>query len=158
MTPMPHLPSFGPKRRPTVVVTARGWTPRKTSPDHKREAAAKQGVQASLPERIVWAWLERRGLSFAPQVSLMGGVGEVGGARVDFVVYGLMGQPVVLRVMGGYWHGAAFPERQRIDVEQANRLRLNGYAVVDLVEQDIYDAVEYNRMTAYIEGEISRQG
>jgi len=158
MSPIAHLPSFGPKRRPAIVVTAGGWTPRKTGQQDKLEQKAKQGVIGTLPERIIWAWLERRGLSFAPQVSMMGGVGEVGGARVDFIVYGLMGQPVALRVMGGYWHGAAFPERQRIDEEQAQRLRANGYQVVDLLEGEIYEAAEYNRLTAYIEGEIARQG
>jgi len=118
------------------------------------EAAAMQGVDASLPERIVWNWLEREGHHYEASYNLLGGRLMIGGAVVDFIVYDMAATPVALRVMGDYWHGPGFPDRQERDDEQAGSLRRLGYQVVDLWEHDIYEAVVKNRLTEYIEGEV----
>lgn len=119
------------------------------------EKAAKQGVPGTLPERIVWKWLEDNDHQFVTQSEEGGGRLSVGGAVVDFLVYTMAAQPVAIRVQGDYWHGPAFPERQARDDEQAERLRKWGYIVVDLWEHDIYDAVLNNRLTSYIEAEVA---
>lgn len=123
--------------------------------ENELEKAAKQDVDATLPERIVWKALEEQRLAFRTQVTLFGGVSP-GGARVDFLIYNIRARPVVLRVQGDYWHGRSFPARQARDDEQAGRLRAAGYLPVDLWESDIYQAVRYKRVWGYIEGEINR--
>lgn len=113
------------------------------------EAAAAQGVQGTLPERIILKWLERRGYLYRVQVAELGGARSLGGMSLDFVVYGLAGLPVVLRVQGTYWHGPLM-DRTALDDEQAGRLRLNGYLVVDLWEHEIYQAVLSHRLTEFV--------
>ena len=103
------------------------------------EKLAKQGVLASLPERIVWAWLERKGYSFTMQAAELGGRNQVGGAVVDFVVWDMASRPVAIRIQGQYWHGPSFPGRRARDDEQAAKLRMKGYLVVDLWEQQVYE-------------------
>ena len=119
------------------------------------EKAALQGVAGSLPERIVWKWLIDQDYLFEAQRSEFGGRLVLGGAVVDFLVYDIAGRPVALRVMGDYWHGPKFPERQARDDEQFYRLTARGYLVVDLWEKDIYEAVKNDRLTAYIMGEVN---
>jgi very-short-patch-repair endonuclease len=109
-----------------------------------------QGVDASLPERIVWAWLERENYIYWRQEIFFGGRGFVGGAVVDFIVLGLAGQIVALRVQGSFWHGPLHPDRQALDDEQAARLRADGYLVVDLWEDEIYNAYTHGWLTEYI--------
>jgi G:T-mismatch repair DNA endonuclease (very short patch repair protein) len=119
----------------------------------KLEAAALQGVLGTLPERIVWKWLVDHQHRFIVQQTEFGGPLVIGGAVVDFVVYDL-GRPVALRVQGTYWHGPQFPQRQARDDEQFARLTAMGYHVVDAWEQDIYNAVLNDALTAYIMGEV----
>lgn len=118
------------------------------------EKAAMQGVPGTLPERIVWKWLVDQDYSFIGQSSEFGGRLTVGGSVVDFLVYDIAGKPTALRVMGDYWHGPKFPDRQARDDEQYYRLTGSGYLVVDLWEHDIYNAVRRGRLTPYIMGEI----
>ena len=117
------------------------------------EAAAMQGVDGSLPERIVWRWLETERLLYTPQTQELGDR-SAHGATVDFEVFGLALMPVAIRVQGMYWHGSAFPGRQAVDDEQAGRLRAQGFIVCDLHEPDIYAAVLADRLTDYIMAEI----
>jgi G:T-mismatch repair DNA endonuclease (very short patch repair protein) len=119
------------------------------------EKAAKQGVVGTLPERIVWKWLEDHDYRFITQGAEFGGRMVLGGAVVDFVVYDIAGQPTAIRVMGDYWHGPKFPGRQARDDEHFMRLSQMGYLVVDLWEGDIYEAVKRDRLTAYIMGEVN---
>jgi len=114
------------------------------------EKAAAQNVPGTLPERIVWKWLEDHDYTFEAQRAEYGGRLVVGGAVVDFLVYGF-GRPIALRVQGTYWHGPEFPERQARDDEQFYRLISLGYGVADLWEHDIYQAVLDDRLTAYME-------
>lgn len=125
--------------------------------EERLEAKAKQGVVGTLPERIVWLWLELSGQVFEVQKQLMGGAGLVGSSRADFVVYFLLGRPVVLRVQGAYWHG---PDMMRggVDDEQAARLRGVGYVVVDLWEEGIYEAALAGRVEGFVMGEVYGQG
>jgi hypothetical protein len=113
------------------------------------EKAALQTGWGSLPERIVWKWLQDKKYLFQLQQAEFGGRGQLGGTAIDFVVFGLAAMPVALRVQGTYWH-RPFSDRKAKDDVQAARLRLAGYLVVDLWEQDIYAAVRGDRLTQYI--------
>lgn len=117
------------------------------------EAAAAQGVMGSLPERIIRKWLEGSGYLYQVQVGEGGGARQLGGMTLDFVVYGIAAFPVALRVQGTYWHRLG--ERTALDDEQAGRLRLRGYIVVDLSEQDIYRAVLGHRLDRYVKSRIT---
>lgn len=119
------------------------------------EKAAKQGAVGTLPERIIWKWLEDHDHLFDCQSEQGGGRLSVGGAVIDFLVYTLAGQTVAIRVQGDYWHGPAFPERQARDDEQADRLRQWGYIVADLWESDIYEAVINERLDRLIEDAVN---
>ena len=118
------------------------------------EKAALQGVPGTLPERIVWKWLEDEDRLYETQLAELGGRFWVGGAVVDFVVYDLGERPVALRVQGDYWHGPGQGERQARDDEQAVRLAGLGYVGGDLWEGELYEAARYDRVGRYIEGEI----
>lgn len=118
------------------------------------EKAAMQGVPGTLPERIVWKWLEDNQYSYLAQSSEGGGRLTMGGAVIDFLVFDIAGKPVALRVQGDYWHGPKFPDRQARDDEQYYRLTEWGYLVVDLWESDIYEAARHKRVGPYIMGEI----
>ena len=150
------LPDLSKRQRGITQITIRPETPggQGDSRMEKLEKAAVQGVEGTLPERIVWKWLDGEGLSYAPQYTEFGGRSTVGGAVIDFVVWGLAGVPVAIRVQGGYWHGPAFHERTVDDLAQAERLRAQGYLVLDLWEQEVYDAVLFGRLDDYIRNEI----
>jgi hypothetical protein len=94
----------------------------------------------TLPERIILKWLMIHEVAFEAQWAFGGGRRELGGAVIDFVVYGLADRPIALRVMGEYWHGQQGPNHQARDDAQAARLRADGYLVVDLWEEAIYRA------------------
>jgi len=150
------LPDLGKRQRGIGQVTLRPELPGAYTETRMEalEKAAMQGVEGSLPERIVWRWLQSQGLIFEPQYRAMGGRLTVGGAVIDFLVWGLAGVPVAIRVQGGYWHGPTFHERTIEDRIQADRMRGQGYLVLDLWEQDIYDAVLFDRLDAYIRNEL----
>lgn len=121
------------------------------------EDKAKPVPGISLPERLIWAWMDSQGISYDVQLAEWGGRSLAGGTLVDFVLYGLTGQPIALRIMGDYWHGPQFPVRMRHDKQAADRLRLKGYLVVDLMEGEIYQAAQADRLTDFIMGEIYAQ-
>jgi len=150
------LPDLTRRQQGISAITLRPETPGAQTETQMEslEKAAVQGVEGSLPERIVWRWLQSQGLMFEPQYHAMGGRLTVGGAVIDFLVWGLSGVPVAIRVQGGYWHGPTFHERTIEDQIQADRLRGQGYLVLDLWEQDIYDAVLFDRLDAYIRNEL----
>lgn len=156
------LPTLGevdppPKLSDAEQIVIRPQTP--GGPEGTREQlerAALQGVEGTLPERIVWKWLEDHGHSYEHQRTEFGGRLVAGGAVVDFFVYDLAAKPVVLRVMGDYWHGPSFPGRQARDDEQAMRLTQQGYIVADLWESDIYEAVLQENLSRYILGEVDK--
>lgn len=137
----------------TIPARPRGGVYYGTAED-KLEKAALQGVPGTLPERIIWKWLLDKDYLFVGQYAESGGNMVVGGAVVDFLVYDIAGKPTAMRIMGDYWHGPKFPQRQARDDEQYYRLVSMGYLVVDLWEHDIYQAVEQDRLTAYIMDEV----
>lgn len=148
---LPEIPDFTkPKwEKPPVEVDLVLEPEIPGSTENVLEAAAVQYGMGTLPERIVWKWLIDQNLVFQVQYAEFGGQRELGGAVLDFRVFGLAAAPVAFRVQGGYWHGPS-SDRKAQDDEQAGRLRLAGYLVVDLWEQPIYDAVRGERLTEYI--------
>lgn len=135
------LPSL--LKRPTTKARKDPWTGHidrslraMPSKQQRLESFALQSKDAvgTLPERIVWQWLEHRKYQFLTQYIVSGG-----GARLDFLV--ILGNPpgVAVRVMGNFWH--KMPKRIRSDAAQMLRLIAKGYRVVDLWELDIYAAV-----------------
>ena len=75
--------------------------------------------------------LQKHAITFQMQVNYEGGVGILGGMRVDFV---LMDFNIVLRVMGP-WH--QFPGARSRDEMQRVYLSGRGFNVVDLWEADL---------------------
>lgn len=150
------LPELGEAkaRRPVQVEIPRAPRAPVGRVEDKLEKAAVQSPVGTLPERIVWKWLLDHDYQFEYQLAELGGRDVVGGSVIDFVVYGVGLKRIVIRVMGTYWHGPKFPERQARDDEQFIRLHALGYAVCDLWEHDIYDAVENDRLTPYMEDNL----
>lgn len=150
---LPKLPSLRQKIRRPRLPSMEDITERAEVPGTREdplEKGAMQGVEGSLPERIIWRWLERERYTYWVQYIVGGGRGFLGGMNVDFIVLGLAAQPVALRVQGEYWHGPLHPDRQAIDDEQAARLRADGYLVCDLWEDEIYNAYSHGWLTDYI--------
>jgi hypothetical protein len=109
------LPDLSKRQAGTSQFTIRPEAPGGITDTQKArlEAMAKQGVDGTLPERIIWQWLEDEQYAFEPQYTEFGGRATVGGAVIDFVVWGMSGQPVAIRVQGGYWHGPTFNAEHR---------------------------------------------
>jgi len=153
---IPDLSRLPEARRPIeepLAAQPRGdvlWAPKE---DVLEKAAIRSDI-GTLPERIVWKWLLDQDHLFTYQLAELGGRDVVGGAVIDFVLYSFGQKVTIIRVQGEYWHGPTFPQRQRRDDEQYYRLHAMGYAVCDLWENDIYDAVREKRLTSYIEGEL----
>ena len=89
-------------------------------------------VEASEPEKMVYAWLVRNQFDFEYQVSVIGGRAP-GGAVLDFVVYATA-IPLVIRVQS-YWHAMA-AQAANDDIQLA-KLQEMGYNVVDVWESDL---------------------
>lgn len=92
----------------------------------------------SEPEKIVYAFLVQNGIPFDAQEKMFGGVLEVGGSVVDFILDEYM---LALRVMGTYWHSSV--EARSRDREGKERLMGLGYMVVDLWEDKLLENPEY---------------
>ena len=118
------------------------------------EAAARQGVDGTLPERIIWKFLEDSRMLYTPQTQELGDR-SAHGTTADFEIMGIAAMPVIVRIMGTYWHSAAFLGRSSNDDEQAARLRAAGYIVIDLEEDSIYSAVLNDRLGDFVMGAIN---
>ncbi len=77
--------------------------------------------------------LQKRAIPFAMQISYEGGVGILGGMRVDFVLHE---HGVMLRIQGP-WH--TMPNARSRDEMQRVYLSGRGFIVVDLWEDDLAD-------------------
>ena len=77
--------------------------------------------------------LQQRAITFQMQVSYEGGVGILGGMRVDFL---LQDYGAVLRVQGP-WHN--MPTARSRDEMQRVYLSGRGFNVIDIFEQDLED-------------------
>ena len=100
---------------------------------------------ASLPELIVFDWLQRNDIPFVFQGEFKGGRTRLGGTVPDFVV-NVGGRGLVLRVQGDYWHTRPgnsekdFGQKVAMMGRTINGLRVQN--VVDLWESDLYQRGE----------------
>ena len=83
-------------------------------------------------ERLVYAYLVRRNISFRFQTSLMGGFFALGGAVVDFLLDDRM---LAWRIQGEFWHRGV--EKEGSDLLQREMLTALGWTVVDLLADDL---------------------
>ncbi len=90
-------------------------------------------VEATIPERLVFAWLVMHKYSFEFQAPIMGGRTNPGGAVADFIVYDTM-PPLIIRVQS-YWHTTT--SQKYFDDSQYSDLLVLGYRVEDIWEWDI---------------------
>jgi len=126
--------------------------PRSFPPPPKwEEEPILPGLVATLPEKLVYQWLTKRGILFQFQTSLLGGRLERGGAVTDFLLYDRVPQ-LVIRVQGSYWHKDI--DRKADDQLQKERLINEGYAVVDAWEEDIYQRLNGTMSLALIGEEM----
>ena len=152
---IPRPPKAGEiKRAPALRKGRRFSYPEPPPRPDPLEAAALQGVPGSLPERIVWKWLESEKRRYLRQRLLLGEQLLLGTTVADFVILDWLAKPIVLAIFGDYYHGPGFPERMRRDKRVFQRLIRQGYHPVILWESAIYEAVRAKRLTAYITGEI----
>ena len=91
---------------------------------------------ATAPELIVIQYLEARKIPFEFQTSLAGGLFELGGAVVDFIIPG----GIAWRVMGTYWHRGV--QKSGSDLIQKENLAAMGLTVIDLQEDDLNNRLE----------------
>jgi len=87
-------------------------------------------IVASDLELLVIGWLNRKGIDYDFQTSLMGGHYSLGGSVVDFTIGDL-----AWRVMGEYFHKGV--EKTGSDIIQREQLVAMGYTVVDLLADDL---------------------
>lgn len=85
-------------------------------------------------EEIVAQWLNRKGIEYQFQTSLMGGFYELGGAVVDFL---FPDRRLAWRVMGEYYHQGV--QKRGSDLLQKELLSQQGWVVVDIWGNDILD-------------------
>lgn len=105
---------------------------------------AQQYPVATIPELVVYEWLERSGYPFEFQLWLYGGRRAPSGQGLvpDFVV-SPGGSPIVWQVQGEYWHSI----QRKGDRDKSANLRMLAAsirgrkvsAVVELWEDDIYN-------------------
>lgn len=96
---------------------------------------------ATLPELVVYNWLEKEHVKFEFQVELFGGRRLRGGLLPDFVVERGAGA-IAWQVQGEYWHSQALKD----DGDRIANLRMLGQVVrgrriekvVELWENDLY--------------------
>ena len=89
------------------------------------------------PEAIVYQFLVERKIPFEFQTSLAGGIYELGGSVIDFL---LPEHRLAWRVMGSYWHRGVTKEGS--DLIQKENLSAMGLVVVDLQEDDLHNRLE----------------
>ena len=95
------------------------------------------------PEAIIYDYLTKRKIPFEFQTSLMGGIYELGGAVVDFILPELN---IGLRVQGEYWHRGI--SKSGSDLIQKENLAAMGFVVVDLQEDDLHNRLEETMVKA----------
>lgn len=90
-------------------------------------------AQMSSWERQVYLFLKEAAIAFRPEVTYGGGVGILGGMRVDFILFD---RNIALRIQGP-WH--LFPGARARDEMQRQYLVAQGYTVIDFWEDDLRD-------------------
>jgi G:T-mismatch repair DNA endonuclease (very short patch repair protein) len=108
------------------------------NPQEKRAVPISE-VYGSLPERIVYKELVRRGIPFSFQSSSQGGRQQFGGIVVDFI---LLDRQTIIEVDGLTWHTGIVA-----DVRDARRdaiLKTKGYEVLILWDWQILNVDLFN--------------
>ena len=99
-------------------------------------------------EKKVWDWLVKNNIPFDTERTFLAESGELGSAKVDFVI---PDRNLLLRVMGSYWHSTL--EAQARDLLSKERLMGQGWIVVDLWEPDLTDAKIERTMRLALQGQ-----
>ncbi len=146
---LPKLPPIGNRgprkiRVPGVKVPLQSVEDPLTLARYQKEQTTFPG---SLPEFMVFRWLEDHGyqpwLDFIFQSELLGGPSVFGGVKADFVLPGMLGgQGLLLRVQGLHWHYDS-TEVQVKDARQRSMLEADGWVVVDVDEDAIYERLDW---------------
>ena len=113
-------------------------------------------VNGNLPlgtdiELIVMGWLDKHKIPFEFQSSLAGGIYELGGSVIDFL---LPEQRLGFRVMGEYWHRGV--TKSGSDAIQKENLAAMGLTIVDLWGDDIQNRLEETMRHALVGQEVLR--
>jgi len=121
----------------------------------------QSGIVGTLPELCAYSWLDKRKIVFEFQSSVMGGRRISGGAVLDFLIYGLSANGVLIwRIQGEYWHtGPDVELKDRVQAARLRNLKIGGVpvvGVVDLWENAIYD--DYPSVFQKAEMGISSRG
>ena len=110
-----------------------------TNTDEEEWLAFKQHTAATFPEFLIYRELTRRrlkeGEDFDFQSAALGGKKQLGGAVIDFILYGY----IAGRVQGLYWHFRTIGQKAS-DIIQRAILEGTGYTVVDMLEDEIIEA------------------
>ena len=118
-----------------------------------REKQALIPAAGTLPEVMTCLALVWLHYTFQVQINEDGGRIRLGGAVVDVKLW-LGAHVVILRVQGSYFH--SLPDRRVKDAVQLARLRAQGYRVVDLWENALYQAWVDGRLAQFVESEIKK--
>jgi len=92
---------------------------------------------ASDIEILVIRWLDKHGIEYQFQTSLMGGFYSLGGAVVDFII---PEGNLAWRVMGEYYHLQV--EIRSHDAIQREMLTAMGFTVVDIWGEDVLKRID----------------
>lgn len=106
---------------------------------------ADQFPVATIPELLVYTWLQREGLKFEFQVPLMGGRNMSGGLVVDFLLYRDGTSADVLSVNGNFWHSIS---RKGLH-DQTASLRMIGQQVRGATIARVIEIWESDLLTKY---------
>lgn len=119
---------------------------RRLGGDHKLAAQIvslqQRFPRGTVPELVVYSWLQRHGYAFDYQVELYGGRRFEGGLVPDFVIYQDRTNADVWQVQGEYWHSLS----RKGFADKTNNIRMLGQIVngatvdrvIELWEDDLY--------------------
>lgn len=108
----------------------------KVNTDEQEWDAFRLHTPCTFPEFLIYRELIRRRLKlnedFEFQSEVLGGKTKLGGAVVDFILYGY----IAGRVQGLYWHFRTIGQKS-VDTIQRAILEGEGFTVVDMLEDEI---------------------
>uniref|UniRef100_A0A6H1ZQH4 DUF559 domain-containing protein n=1 Tax=viral metagenome TaxID=1070528 RepID=A0A6H1ZQH4_9ZZZZ len=129
-------PDFNMPRRP--VRRRRGPWREQLGMDELEQRAA-QGIEGTLPERIVYKALRTMNIAFNYKYGVLGTRQFRGGFEIDFEIMDRY-PPVALEVLGAYWHG---PAQQYKDMARALVIMGMGYRYEEITEDEIYTSSSF---------------
>jgi hypothetical protein len=157
--PMGELPPMSHEVTANVLPEAMRNLEERIGTRWARQVVALQarGVLGSVPELMVYSWLEARTIPFDFQSSMFGGRMQLGGQVPDFILKHLP-ELLVWRVQGDYWHSRpGTHEQDRLEKAMLLGAVVDGKkvsAVVDLWEHDIYDRIDDTLKAAMVGREV----